>query len=253
MNIFEMLEIDKKASYVGKKIPKNMFYTQGNITKEEEKIFVEYIEKIELRYILDSRNINIDTFVNKEYNYSTIGYMYIVLKKDGKNDKIAKIIQSNIPSPLIIIFEYDNKICISTTLKRINQSDSTKVVVNDINTTPWILLNNINRSTDAFMKSISISGLDHTNLYKFYKQLDDKIYTFKNIEIVGEYKEVDNKGVEDTKEIIKQINLYEEEINKIIKNIEKESQFNKKLELNIKAMEIENKKNKLKELINNNR
>ena len=243
-NIFEILEIDKKVKYVGQKIPKKMFYQQGNLSRDDEKIFVDFIDKIEMSYVLDSSNINIDVFINDEYNYSAIGYMKISLKKDDKIDKISKIIQSNIPNPLVIVFEYDDKICISTSLKRVNKSDNSKVVVDDINTTPWIDLDNIDENSDRFINSIKLTSLDYNNFYNFYKMIDDKIYTFKNLEVVGEYKEDDSQ-------IIEKINSYNEELKKIVSKIKKETQFNKKMKLNIEANNIKKEIERLQNIIKN--
>lgn len=237
-DIFKTIEIDKKVKYVGQKIPKKIFYQHGNLSKDDEKIFVDYIDKIEMSYVLDSNNINIDVFINEEYNYPAIGYMKVILKKDDKVDKISRIIQANIPSPLVIVFEYDEKVCISTSLKRVNRSDNSKVVVDDINMTPWIELNNMDENSERFISSISMSSLDYSNFYNFYKMIDDKIYTFKNLEVVGEYKADDGRSIESTKEIIEKINAYNEELKKIVGEIKKESQFNKKMKLNIKAKKI---------------
>lgn len=250
-NIFEILEIDNKVKYVGQKIPKKMFYQQGNLSRDDEKIFVDFIDKIEMSYVLDSSNINIDIFINEEYNYPAIGYMKISLKKDDKVDKISKIIQSNIPNPLVIVFEYDDKVCISTSLKRVNKSDNSKVVVEDINTTPWIDLYNIDENSNRFINSIKLSSLDYSNFYNFYKMIDDKIYTFKNLEVVGEYKEDDSQSIEDTKEIIEKINAYNEELKKIVSKIKKETQFNKKMKLNVEANNIKQEIERLQNIIKN--
>lgn len=248
-NIFEILEIDEKVKYVGQKIPKKMFYQQGNLSRDDEKIFVDFIDKIEMSYVLDSSNINIDAFINDEYNYTAIGYMKISLKKDDKVDKISNIIQSNIPNPLVIVFEYDDKVCISTSLKRVNKSDSSKVVVGDINITPWIDLDSIDENSDRFISSIKLSSLDYSNFYNFYKMIDDKIYTFKNLEVVGEYKEDDRQSIENTKEIIEKINSYNEELKKIANKIKKESQFNKKMKLNIDATKIKEEIHRLQDIL----
>ena len=245
-NIFEILDLCTKVNYVGQKIPKNMFYQQGNLSHDDEKTFVEFIEKIEMSYVLDSSNINIDVFINEEYNYSAIGYMKINLKKDDKVDKISRIIQSNIPNPLVIIFEYNCKVCISTSLKRINKSDNSKVVLECINTTPWIDMKNIDDNSEKFLGSISFESLDFTNFYEFYKLIDDRIYTFKNAEVMGGYETITDKSkIEDTKAIIEKINQYNEDLKKIVAKINRESQFNKKMKLNIEANNIKKEIEKL--------
>lgn len=68
--------------------------------------------------------------------------------------------------------------------------------------------------------------------------IDDKIYTFKNLQVISEYKEEDSQIIEYTKDIIEKINAYNEELKKIVAKIKKESQFNKKMKLNIEANNI---------------
>ena len=248
-NIFEVLGIDRKVKYVGQKIPKKMFYQQGNLSKDDENIFRDFIDKIEMSYVLDSSNINIDAFINEEYNYPAVGYMKVSLKKDDKIDKIAKIIQINIPSPLVLVFEYDNKVCISSSLKRISKSDNSKIVVEDINTTPLIDLSNMDEDSERFIDSISMISLDYSNFYNFYKLIDDKIYTFKNLDIIGEYKESNSQSIKDIKQIVERINAYSDELKMISAMIKKESQFNKKMKLNVEANNIKKEIGKLQEKI----
>lgn len=246
--IFEILGIDKKVKYIGQKITKKMFYTQVDLSKDDERIFIDFIDKIEMSYVLDSKNINIDIFVNEEYNYSAIGYMIINLKKEDKIDKIANIIQNSIPNPLVIIFEYQNKFCVSTSLKRVNKNDSSKVVVEEINSTPFIDLNNLNENYEKFINSINISNLDYSNFFNFYKGIDDKIFAFKNLKVIGIYEE-DNQNIKKTKEIIEKINIYNEELKKLVSQIKKETQFNKKMKLNVEANKIKSEIETLKNFI----
>lgn len=81
-SIFEILEISIKVKYVGQKIPKKLFYQEGQLSKEDENIFVDFIDKIEMSYVLDSSNINIDVFMDEEQNYPAVGYIAVSLKKE---------------------------------------------------------------------------------------------------------------------------------------------------------------------------
>ena len=77
------------------------------------------------------------------------------------------------------------------------------------------------------------------------------IYTFKNINIIGTYEiNNDKTKVEDTKAIIEKINIYNEELKKIVAKIKKESQFNKKMKLNIEANNMKKEIDILKKMIN---
>ncbi len=121
----------------------------------------------------------------------------------------------------------------------------------DINTTPWIDLYTIDENSDRFINSIKLGSLDYSNFYNFYKMIDDKIYTFKNLEVVGDYKDEDSQSIEDTKEIIEKINVYNEKLRKIVAKIKKETQFNKKMKLNVEANNIKQEIERLQNIIKN--
>ena len=68
---------------------------------------------------------------------------------------------------------------------------------------------------------------------------------------IGEYEDIsDKKTLEESKQISEKIERLEVELKKTLSKMKRESQFNKKMELNVKAVEInkeiENLKGKLK-------
>ena len=101
--MFELLGLDK-VKYLGRKLDKKMFYDNGDLSKEDKRIFIDYIDRIEMSYVLNSSTINIAPFVNEEYYYEAIVYLKVKLKQKDKIDKISKIINNNIPNPLVIIY-----------------------------------------------------------------------------------------------------------------------------------------------------
>ncbi|MGL5651782.1 MAG: DUF4391 domain-containing protein [Paraclostridium sp.] len=250
-DIFEILELKERIRYIGQKITKKLFYQQSNFSKDDEKNFTQNVDKMEMAYVLDTRNINIDSFKDDEYLYTAIGYMRVSLKQDDKLDRICKIINNNIPSPIVIIFEFENKIAISTAIKRLSKSDNSKVVVDEMHITPWIDVTKLEGDNNKFLDSIKLSSLTHSNFYDFYKMIDNRIYTFQNVELVGSYKTIDDKGnLEESKLIIGKINNYNNEIESIAKKIKGETQFNKKMKLNVEANKLKEEIEELKLVLN---
>ena len=43
--MFELLGLDK-VKYLGRKLDKKMFYDNGDLSKEDKKIFIDYIDRI---------------------------------------------------------------------------------------------------------------------------------------------------------------------------------------------------------------
>ena len=94
--MFKLLKLDR-VNYLGRRLDKKMFYDNGDFSKEDKKIFIDYIDRIEMSYLINSTNLNIQPFINDEYYYKAIAYLKITLKQDGKLDQISKIINNTIP------------------------------------------------------------------------------------------------------------------------------------------------------------
>lgn len=247
--MFDLLGLNK-LDYVGRKLDKKMFYENADLSKDEKKIFVDYISKIEMAYIINSKNLNIQTFINEDYRYESIVYLKVVMKKYDKMDKVSKVINNAIPNPLVILFEFDEKYKINTSIKRLSKSESNKIVIEEVRTSSWIDINNLSENDKEFINSISINKLPYNNLFDFYKSMNDKIYIFEQSSEIRQYKDINNKkDLEKTKKISEKIESLETELNKTIRKLKKESQFARKIDLNVKATqlkrEIEELKNKL--------
>nr|WP_295762524.1 DUF4391 domain-containing protein [uncultured Intestinibacter sp.] len=248
--MFELLGLDK-VKYLGRKLDKKIFYDSGDLSKEDKKIFIDYIDRIEMSYVLNSSTINIAPFVNDEYYYEAIVYLKVKLKQQDKVDKISKIINNNIPNPLVIIYEFDKQYSISTAIKRLSKTEKNKTVVEESNTTNWLDISSLSENDKKFIESISLGKIPYTNLFDFYKTINNKIYMFNMSDKIGEYEDIsDKKTLEENKQISEKIERLEVELKKTLSKLKRESQFNKKMELNVKAVEInkeiENLKGKLK-------
>ena len=247
--IFEILGLDGKIAYQGRKIKKKTFLSSTDLSKSHERVFNEEISRIELSYVLVSSNINIDTYKDEERNYSSVGYIYAEVKKTEKMDQIARIIHGSFPDPTVIIFASNEKISISTALKRKSKNDFNKVVVEELNTTNWIDLENLDEDTEKFLNSISLSSLDYTNFFKFYKSMHDSLYLFNNLDITGQFSEDSEIQKRDRAEVVQEINALEKEFDAIVKKLKKESKMSNRIKLNVEATELRRKIDDLKLLI----
>ena len=244
--MFKLLNLDR-VNYLGRRLDKKMFYDNGDFSKEDKKIFVDYIDRIEMSYLINSTNLNIQPFINDEYYYKAIAYLKITLKQDGKLDQISKIINNTIPNPIVIIYELENKYKISTAIKRLSKSEKDKTVIEESRSTPWLDINDLKDNERIFIESISLNKLPYTNLFDFYKVMNDKIYIFEKSLEFGEYKDINNKEeLRLNKEISEKIEKLEADLKKTIIKLKRENQFAKKMELNVKATKLQKEIDELK-------
>src|SRR5690606_30784448 len=98
---------------------------------------------------------------------------------------------------------------------------------------------NNNTFVDNFIQSIMLSNLSFTTFFNFYKDIDLAVKAFQDAEKIGAYKILkDDKERQQQEDVIFQIKDIEQEINQLKAAIKKETQINKKVELNMKVQQL---------------
>ena len=180
-------------------IPKKTFYERVNISTTLKQEFINKLEKIIWKYKISQDNLNIAK--TDEVEEIEIFELFLKEKCDVKN--IIKVITISIPYPIVIEIKYDNEYRYAIKYE------------NDIIQSEW------NENI-----KLSINGLDLKAVYEnFVKQIANIENNFTD--------------VKHELEKIKEIEILEKEINKLKMNIQREKQFNRKVELNKKLIHLE--------------
>ena len=191
---------------VNRVISKTTFYERLSLSSFIKQDFVDKIEKILWKYKISQDNLNIA----KTDEVEEIEIFELVLKEKCDVKNIIKVITKEIPYPILFKINYKNEYMYAIKYE------------SDIIQTEW----NEN-------KEISINGLDLNAVYE---------------NLVKQIAGIDNNSIDVKKDLekIKEIELLEKEINKLKSNIEKEKQFNRKVELNKKVRKLEKEMEALK-------
>lgn len=187
-------------------IPKKTFYERVNISTTLKQEFINKLEKIIWKYKISQDNLNI----TKTDKIEEIEILELILKEKCDVKNIIKVITKEIPYPILFKINYKNEYMYAIKYE------------SDIIQTEW------NENIE-----ISINGLDLNAVYE---------------NLVKQIAGIDNNSIDVKKELekIKEIELLEKEINKLKSNIEKEKQFNRKVELNKKVRKLEKEMEELK-------
>ena len=188
-----------KNCVVDRVIPKKNFYERVSLSSSIKQGFVEKIEKIIWKYKISQDNLNIAK--TDEVEEIEIFELFLKEKCDVKN--LIKVITISIPYSILFKITYKNDYRYAIKYE------------NDIIQTEWN--ENIN---------LSINGMDLKAVYdNFVRQIAN----------------IDNNYTDVKQELkkIKQIEVLEKELNRLKTNIQREKQFNRKVELNKKIIELE--------------
>ncbi|MEK4873382.1 DUF4391 domain-containing protein [Bacillus sp. FSL W8-0102] len=239
---YRMIGLDDKVRPLYKKLDKKMFYDFADLNKKEKNFITKYIERIELTYLLTPSMINIQPFINEEYHYEGVMFITIQLREEAKDNHlpvIGEIIQGALPNPVVIVFEKQDHIQVGTCLKRLNKVDSSQVVLEQFHYTPWMDLDNHDETVEQFIKAIHVTNISFYNFFEFYKEIDLAVQAFQNTAITGQFHVIkDEEQHEKQQQFIQQITELENEITKWKNKMKKETQFNRKVEYNIKIQQL---------------
>lgn len=239
--IFDKLNIPSNCK-VDRKVFKKQYLDNFPLKANEKKLLTEAIDSITLKYILSKDNINIQPYINDEYDYETISFIQVDIKDNKNYKKIAQVINI-LPRPIVLFMIYNNQICINVTLKRVNQNDKSKLVNEEVYFTHWINLEEVNQNEKEFIQTLDINTLSFNNFYVFYKGFLDKILSLN----LSKYSGTLSKKV--SRETLDRIILIEDEIVSMKNQIKKENDFSIKVNLNVELKKLNDKLTELKSRI----
>lgn len=100
-----------ESTYIGKRIPKEGFYSKADLNATQKRAFVDDIESIVWRNLLSENTLN----VSKGEKVTQIDIIQINLKRREYNKTILDVIEKAIPRHLVFILTINNsrKLCIN--------------------------------------------------------------------------------------------------------------------------------------------
>jgi len=210
-----------KSTEFGRLLPKNKIYEHATPSSKIKDLFVQQLEKIIWSYKLSPETINLSA---KE-GVQEIQIFTLILKTADISEDVLATIDKAIPFPLIFCLKFEDKIRYIAAYKRISEADKTKSVISQYFKTDWIILD------DSTLLELPITF----DLAVLYLQLLTRIIPLEIRQ---------NESLEQLVERFGELNLKQREASKIQIRLNKEKQFNRKVELNktlkvlIQAIEI---------------
>ena len=235
IDIVKYLNLPSSTS-IERKLFKKQFLDNFSLTTNEKKILSECVDSITLNNLLNKDSINILPFTNETHNYQEIAVISVEINNQRKAKEITNIIL-HIPYPVVLILVYKEQIQINISPKRINITDTAKLVVEEQYYTKWIDTNNLTEVSSEFLNSLDTLKHPFSNFKDFFISLTPSVISFNASEISGKF-----KSNQDSKFILDKINKINSEIQELKAQIKKETNFNNKVKLNI---ELKNKKDNL--------
>ena len=182
----------------------------------------------------------------------------------GKKLKsIAKLFHTQIPYPVILLIKLGGEIAVSLADKRINQVDSSKLVIDNFFNSPWFNVASLQSNENDFLNDFSLRNVSSVNYYELYQDFISMLIALNTSDISGRYltKSSHQKSVsinnlssslenqvntslftemsnEEKLNLLKQLALLESELSNIRNKLKKEMQMYEKMRLNVQARKV---------------
>jgi hypothetical protein len=235
MDTYDFLKIPDSC-FIDNTIYKKLFYENADLSTSDKSLFTDTISKITWLYCLKSETINIAAYKDEVRDYPEVEVIEVLVHKDYKLKRIAEIIMRTIPYPMVLIFKLEAKRKLYVAHQRTNQNDSSKNTIEEFIATDWL------DSDSALFAKLDIKQMRFANFYALYSDIVDTISIYNLSTIIPTD---DNITGAEARELSAQIEDIEQEITSLRTRLKKESQFNRRMELNIEIKRLEQNKNKL--------
>ncbi|HIF9415315.1 TPA: DUF4391 domain-containing protein [Photobacterium damselae] len=262
------------STYLGTRITKKMILENNDLSSSDKKLVNEVVQSVEWVNTLKRETLNIPTYVTEMVEYTEVAVLKVTLKADdsnfGKLKNTAKLFHTIIPYPVILIIELDGQLAISLADKRINQSDSSKLVIEHYYNSQWFSVVILKRNEKEFLNDFTLKNVSSVNYYELYQDFISMLLALEASYISGSYstKSSRNSNVEKSEfgssqeenvghtddsishetfnemsneeksHLLKELASLEAELTNIRNKLKKEVQMNEKMRLNVQARKV---------------
>jgi len=229
-------------SRVDQRVPKKLLLEQGAPTPADKRAIQDGIEEIFWVAALKPVNVGVPVFRDDVREYLEIAVLTVTLRQDAKANRLAELVHRAIPYPVLLATVQAEGCMLSVAHKRWSQGETGKVVIEDLHGTVGLHADAPNAEETAFLGSLAVAGLPRGDLYALYQGWVDRVSAMEAARITGVFAlpgtlgqggEI-REGLEEHKAIERELVLFRA-------RAKKEKQMNRRVELNLKVKDLENR------------
>lgn len=229
MSLYQKLQIPA-ACEVDKTIYKKMFYDNADLSKTDKALFTDVIEKITWLYCLKTECINIQPYRDEVREYQELEVLEVALTAEKGLRRIAEIIMRAIPYPMLLIFRLEERAQVWAAHQRFNLSDNEKVTLDEFVSTNW------QAADSSLWDALALPKMRFTNFYALYSDWVDAISIHNAHFIMHHCEELTG---EQARQLLAKQQATEAKIAALRAELKKETQFNRKVEINMEIKRLE--------------
>ncbi|MFC2099452.1 DUF4391 domain-containing protein [Candidatus Bipolaricaulota bacterium] len=229
-----------EAAHLGKRIYKKMFHDNAQLSAADKKTLREDIDTITWAYTLKTTTIPIKAYADERHEYVEIAIIQVALRSQKRTPRIAEIIHRAIPYPVVLLLAYESSIRVSLATKRFSEAEKGAIVADEFLVTDWIDLREPSGSEKAFMTSLAVATLPHTDFRAFYDALAERVVALECAIRTGRFVvEDDAARSESRKVVLAECRDLEARIAEERAAVKKATQINRQVEGNLRIQQMQ--------------
>lgn len=218
------------ACRVGSPIFKKMLCDKIELSKADKVLLTDAVKRVTWLFCLKSEYIPIRPYQDETRDYQETEILEAELTSEKGLRRIAEIIMRGIPYPMLLIFRLDGQMQVWAAHQRLNLADSEKVTLEDFVTTGWLT------DDSPLWSALDVQKQRFTNFFDFYTDWVDAISIFN---AQGKTQTDGSLTGEEARRLLAEQAQREAEIAALRAELKNETQFNRKVELNMKIKKLE--------------
>lgn len=229
MTFYEILHIPE-CCMIDAPVAKKLFLDNGSLSKADKELLSNVVEKIICRCSFNPETISIQPYADEVRDYPEVEVLEVILTAERGLRRLAEIVMRAIPYPMLLVFRLGDQIQVWMAHQRLSLADREKVTLEEFISTPW-------QPEDApFWTALDIRELRFTNFFDFYTDWVDRL----SVQNAQEKMQVsDELTGEEARKLLAQREQIKKEIATLRAELKKETQFSRKVELNMKIKKLE--------------
>lgn len=227
-------------------ITKKQFGEKVALSGVEKRALREEVERITMKALLQTRNTGIASYNDCEYNYDQIVFAEVDIRNQSKTAIITTMMQKAFPSPMFLIAHCEYAYCVNWCVKRINQSDRNRRVIEDEQTTRYFTLQCDDTIVNDWLQTLDSSKIACSTLKELFDELSNRLIMLSVSDEAGVFIENDIQRTNQHRFFLVQLAVNRDEQKKLVSAIKSETQFNIRLKLATKLKELQQEELQLK-------
>lgn len=223
---------------VDQRVPKTLLIANGAPTTADKRQIQNGIEEVVWLASLKATNIGVPAFRDATREYLEIAVLTVSLRAEAKASRITELIHRAIPYPVVLVTAQGNGLAVSLAHKRWSQGEADEVVLEDAVATAVVSAGT--PAEQDFLATLPLAAQPRQDLFALYQGWLDRIAALAAARLTGAFvmKETPEAATARRTALDDHAQL-QRELASLRAQAERETQINRRVELNLDLKRLE--------------